>query len=212
MRELKVIVDPHEPNEVKEILRILGAHFEVRALSVGDLMDEAGRVVIERKSLNDLINSATGGRLWSQLHRLSASIGREKIVLLIHGIKTSNPFWKWSDLMGLIASIAIRYPIQVIWAPDLRSALLIAVRMIKKAGEGKIGKPKPAPISSELRMRLARFLGIPTSTCDRLLYRFKTVSGIVKASVQELKQVRGIGDRYARQIRQRLTEPLGARK
>jgi len=202
-----IIVDSREPAIVPSLLKLMGFKYKRMAMEFGDFTDTRGRIIIERKSIDDLLNSAEDGRLWIQLNKMvEHSVHRS--ILVIHGRASSRPSWGWSKIVGLIASLSIRYPIQVIWLPDLRSAVLFTAKAIEKAEEGKIGRPRPAPISSDLLIRLSRFLGIPIPVCDRLLTQFETVERISGASEEELMKIRGIGHRYAKQILKRLREAL----
>ncbi|RLF22278.1 MAG: hypothetical protein DRN15_09430 [Thermoprotei archaeon] len=63
-----IIVDKHEPKRFVETLRKMGVKVEVKSLPLGDYIVKD--YVVERKTLDDLINSIQTARIWKQLYRL----------------------------------------------------------------------------------------------------------------------------------------------
>lgn len=68
---VRVEVDVHEPDHIRDELRRLGAETATLSLLIGDY--RSGGSIVERKSVGDLHTSLTTGRLWGQLGRLRAA-------------------------------------------------------------------------------------------------------------------------------------------
>lgn len=68
--QLRIIVDEREKKSgIPDLLKAVGVNIEIKTLPVGDYI-VAPEIVVERKSIRDLISSIFDGRLFDQCNRL----------------------------------------------------------------------------------------------------------------------------------------------
>lgn len=82
---MRIVVDSREKEHVRKWLFKRGVRYDVEALPTGDYLfvgDDGKRVLVERKTVNDLIGSYRSGRLKDQFTRMSKE---ECPILLVTG-------------------------------------------------------------------------------------------------------------------------------
>jgi len=200
---MRIEVSCQEPAVCVQILRQLGHTPVVQVLKVGDYCTD--KVVIERKEIRDLAASIKDGRLSSQLYRMSRD--NRFAWLVIHGDPLDVPGFTRESLWGLVASVTVRYGIQVIWIVShgaLRQALYIIGKICEKVEEGKLGRPWIVPVTvkhcDERVVMLRKAFGIPERVAVNLIKRFGCIRDIMNATEKELMSVDGIGVNRARRI------------
>ena len=119
-------VDSREPQMVYDTLKAMGVSYVVEKLDYGDF--EGEHLVMERKHFPDLYQSIRDMRLFDQVHGLvdyADEVGKLP-VLGVHGGVEELP----SDVQineeviyGAIASVSIRYGVQVVWVRSLYDLL-----------------------------------------------------------------------------------------
>jgi len=77
-----IICDIHEPREIGYLIGNLGVKIEIKSLPIGDYLIN-DRVLVERKTISDLLSSTYNGRIFNQLKNLADLSG--KCLLLIEG-------------------------------------------------------------------------------------------------------------------------------
>jgi DNA excision repair protein ERCC-4 len=88
-KTMKVIVDMREfRSELPSILHKKGFHIEPCTLEVGDYVITP-TICVERKSINDLIESLSNGRLYNQCNAMSRAY---KIPMLLIEFDRNKPF------------------------------------------------------------------------------------------------------------------------
>ena len=125
-----MIIDDREPKPQREVILNLAKSSKVEAivrrLKFGDflLSPESGKniVAIERKEVNDLLNSLSSGRLRRQLSGLKSDVNLDTIFLLVEGTlshkivdgtvwaATKNreqTGWRWLAVADFLASIQL---------------------------------------------------------------------------------------------------------
>lgn len=207
---MDVQVDTREPELVA---RILSRYYRVKRvkLETGDILGV--RVVVERKSLNDLVNSAFQGRLDQQMLALTTFADDHDLlpVLFVHGVLSSvEPYVQKADTLvyGLLSSAVVRYGVHLIWTPTLTDGLEIIARVDRKIVEGKLGQPRKPRVrrrdqSNRQAAVLATLLQIPLSSAREIMGR-GGLRWVLNASDEELLRVKGIGPKTLRRIRRML--------
>ena len=113
-----IIADVHEKNSlvISELHRSKQVRLEIRSLKIGDYV--IGNVIVERKTVSDLISSMINKRLIQQLNQMSKY---DKSLLIIEGdldevLDEDNNIAK--AVRGLILSICVNNGIPVIYSND----------------------------------------------------------------------------------------------
>jgi len=201
---MSVIVDSREPKWVSKALRRYGLSVKIEALDFGDIMNR--RVIIERKTMSDLWNSISDGRLTKQskfMVKLAESEGKIPY-FVIHGYLEREPHIDFNRVMsmvyGTIASLSYRSGAQVIYTEDEDMAVYIMVKILKGVSEGKVAMPWIIRNSDKRVQALVNLFGIAPSLAKALLFHFKSVKRVLEAGKEELMMVNGIGEHKAKRI------------
>jgi len=211
-REIHVIADHRESaSGVVEALRAVpGVTVNLETLVVGDYLID-GKLVIERKTLLDLVASIKEGRLLRQALRLAVSEYRPAILLEGKGSDLAGRGMRREAIQGALISISL-----LIGVPILRSLepaesaqlMVYAARQIRGSASGALPRYGKRP-KGKRRLQLYLLQGLPGVGPERacwLLEHFGTVEAVVAASIGELAEVRGIGDKIAKAIRWAVSE------
>ncbi|OPZ68439.1 MAG: excinuclease ABC subunit C [bacterium ADurb.Bin478] len=203
---IPVIADDREKKSdvVDELLRLPQVRLTIQRLPVGDYL-VADRLLFERKTLVDLVASIKDGRLFTQARRLAAAKGIPALILQGTGSDLRSQGMSREAIQGALVSLAFRFGIPVLRARDGRECVSL---MLYAAGQTADGKKvllrRPAALGkSKQRRQLYILQGLPgvgDARSRHLLERFQTPANVFTASVDELKQVQGIGRIQAEKI------------
>ena len=178
-----ILIDYREPHTIADQLKLRVPIKTVR-LPIGDYI--IGDVVIERKTVSDLVHSAADHRLWNQLHTLH-SVNR-KTYILVEGTLPET-----KQVCGLINYAVIRCNVPVIYTKDPQhtASLLYTIFLAKR-------KPPPTPLLPSLCTHiqpqyaiLCQFPLIGIKTARVLLQKFGNLSNIFQAPPTQLKEILG---------------------
>ncbi len=202
-----IYVDDREPDRIVKILGSIGVIAEKRRLDVSDylIVNKSYEVAIERKEINDFVNSIVDGRIFRQAHKLTSRyplsfifiIGDIKDILEIRDIGVE-------PLIGAIISITIRNELGQIIPLFFRDEyeMCLAMKYIERKlikGELKIVPRISYREDYEIAMLMA-IPGIGEEKAKRLIKHFKNLRNIANASITELMRVNGIGEKQAKRI------------
>lgn len=176
-----------------------------RRLAVGDyLFDD--RVLFERKTAIDFGQSLIDGRLFSQALRLRQS--RLSSVMILEGQQAD---WKKTGirreaLQGALITLTIMIGVPVLHsahAEESAKLMLQTARQADRVIQGGLSRPGYRPKGKRKRQIfiLQGLPGIGPQRADRLLEAFGSIEEIIKADVDELSSVKGIGRSTAEEIR-----------
>ncbi len=210
--KLSVFVDQRERSS--EVFRLLMLDPEVdvvvKQLPVGDYI-LSDRVVIERKSYKDLVDSIIDGRLFSQAKELSETFSRPIIVVEgRNGGRSIHP----NAIRGAIASLSVDYGIPVVFtegAEDTYNFIKIVAKreQIERNRLPRIRGEKKILTKPEMQLFIVESLpGVGPKLARELLRHFKTVERVFTASERELATVEGVGEKRAKEIREVITSPF----
>jgi ERCC4-related helicase/ERCC4-type nuclease len=203
----RIVLDHREQaGGVTRHLHALGAQLEARQLDVGDFV-LSDRVVVERKTATDFIDSLIDGRLFEQLKALK-SYPRPFVVIEgdgLYGVRNLSA----EAVAGALAAITVDHGIPVLQTKDaLETARFLAsVAKREQQREGrKIALRPGKPLTDDERQLflLGGLPGVSDVLARRLLERFGSVLGVFNASVRELADVEGLGPQKASEIRRLL--------
>jgi len=227
---VKIIVDHREHHQLP-LLREVFSEIISTQLSLGDylIIQDNQAVVVERKTITDLIASIRSNRLWDQLLRLmkAEEINEYRItrrILLIHGSfsKYSNTLFlspkrglntQWAQLMGAFCEILYVYNTPIIYAENDTAFKAFLRILAKREATGKNDKmpearwymkPQKATLPKKDRKKyiLTSLPYIGERLAENLLTQFTTIANIASASVKELEKVPKIGKKKAKLIHQ----------
>lgn len=209
---VRVIADHREmaSGVVRELAQ-LGVAIEARQLEVGDYI-LSDRVGVERKSVQDFLQSMVDKRLLSQAKLLAETF--ERPVLILEGesdelymIRAIHP----NAIRGALAAVAVDFGVSILPTRNERetAAVLATIarrEQVEKDREVAVrGEAKGLTLQEQQRFIVEGLPGVSAVLAERLLEHFGTVERVMAASEKELQQVRGIGPEKAREIRRVLS-------
>ncbi|MEA3190423.1 MAG: hypothetical protein QOD77_1005 [Thermoplasmata archaeon] len=212
----RVVFDAREQaGGVVKHLAELGCILEGRTLDTGDFV-LSDRIVVERKSCADFVDSLVDGRLFEQLRALKA-YPRPFLLLegeSLHGHRAVSP----EAIFGALAAIVVEHGIPVVSARDpLETArFLHAVAKREQFRDHRKMAVRPAKPAMDDRERqlflVAGLPGISDTLAERLLARFGSAAAVFAASAAALAEVDGVGPGKASEVRRVLDAPYAPRR
>lgn len=219
----RIVVDKREKNSrIPEFLIINNLHVDFANLTVGDYIISP-EIAIERKTINDLINSIYDGRLFVQCSELMHFYSKPLLIIEgninqlmvdIESDSNSSQIRKVSydtitKIYEALATIAIIFRIPIIHTPsaEYTTKFIISLRnnvirtgtsidgpLIKKIKKGNKIHLQQLSILSSLP-------GVGDKLAIRLLKKFKTPLRALNATVAELSMIPGFGIARAERIK-----------
>nr|WP_320133493.1 ERCC4 domain-containing protein [uncultured Holophaga sp.] len=186
-----------------------GVELRIARLDLGDYRVD-GHLVVERKSLPDLLASIRDGRLFRQTAAL-ASCG-ERCMLLLEGRvqDIQHAHMRREAIQGALICISLIWGIPILRALDgAESArlMLLAAAQLRRTQRPIAFRPGACPRGLQRAQThvLQGLPGIGRSLALRLLEHFGSVEAVMSADAATLRQVDGIGPDRAARIRRLLT-------
>lgn len=201
----KIIVDYREyrSNVVKN-LTINGVSIEPKQLDVGDYI-LSSRIGVERKEVDDYLDSLMSGKLFKQISNLREAYSRPILVLEGENLLTRRNI-NHNAIFGSLASISVDFGIPVLRTNDSKETASLLNTIAKR--EQKEDKKYIAIRGDKTQMSMKerqQFVieGLPnisTVLAKRLLNHFGNIKNIANASEKDLMEVEGIGKNIASDI------------
>ena len=205
-------VDHREINSgVVEALEADGFKILVKTLPAGDYVVD-NRVFIERKTTKDFIRSIIDGRLFGQAAKLK-KFGNNQL-FIIEGLNPGlSAGINQKAVEGAILSLAVSWQLPILYCDCPRHTAfiigLIHAQITKRAGTFKqktYWKKKSNNRELQKKNILESMPMIGPHLANELLSNFGSLNKIFEASVDELKDVPGIGKKKAEKIKWMLKE------
>ena len=207
----KVSVDSREASAVPQIVEALrdsGLEVEVKPLPCDYAVEVEGGWAIERKTPTDLAGSIRSGRLWRELEKLKLVEGLRPVLLVEGSLALLEKFTSWSptSIVGVINSVLFDWGVDVVFLPSRKWTVAYLVQLARSAeAEGR--RPHPLRVKEKAErpedyaLMVAESLpGVSAVKARALLRHFKTLRRLFNASIEELVQVEGIGEKTAEKI------------
>ncbi|MFN4335984.1 MAG: ERCC4 domain-containing protein [Candidatus Nitrosocaldus sp.] len=206
----RIVVDERERrSRVPDALQELGMDVEYAMLDVGDYI-VYGDCCIERKSIDDLINSIFDARLFIQVDYMLKLYSRP--IVIVEGSSASIASIDRPEVMyGALASLAVEFRVPVLFTPSYMHTAVAIVALARHCKsksadrEPLLRRIKKGSSDGSLKEQqlsiIASLPGIGGKLASRLLERFGSPMGIFSASIADLARVEGIGYAKARRIR-----------
>lgn len=215
---LRIVIDEREKNsKVPYFLKENGIYTDFVQLNVGDYI-LSHDIVIERKTVSDLLSSIYDGRLYIQCSELLKFYS--KPVVIIEGDISSvfsnerNIQEKISRIYDAIGSITIFFRIPIIHTLSAEHTSKFLIVMLNKATKNGPTGPllKKIKKSNQIEIQqlsiLSSLPGIGDKLAIKLLNRFHTPLKALNASTAELAMVPGLGNARAEKIKKILSNKV----
>jgi len=189
-------------------------HVTVMRLKLGDYLVD-GRFLFERKTLPDLVTSIISGRLFTQALRLAGARLRPALILEGTSNELAESGMRWEAVQGALITVTFFCAIPILSTrtpEETVRTMLFAAQQGRTYAMGSLPRPGYRPTGKRAR-QLFMLQGLPRigpERANRLLARFGSVEAVIKASVEELCAVPGIGKPIAERIRWSVAEPFSA--
>lgn len=179
------------------------------ALKTGDYVSD--KVMVERKSLQDLHQSTFNGRLNDQIGRMV--LDDRLPVLLVTGnlkeyskkLENANVEPKVEMLFSVIAENMVRYNIPVFWVENVINGLIVIVKFMEKMDEDKW----MVPLKRDSDGLCARLMKIKKWQWIEIKERFgPSMEDMSMCDVDDFKTIDGIGPMKAKFIKRILCEDV----
>ncbi|VVB77319.1 3'-flap repair endonuclease Xpf [uncultured archaeon] len=200
-----MIIDNRERNaELLDRLTGLRVEMTFAQLPVGDYVI-SDRMCVERKTVKDFEGSIMNARLFDQADRLSRGFG--KPILLIEGAEADFTLAP-NVILGTVVSLFADHNVQVIRSAcaDETAAVLAKLAEREQNAEERlpriVGQKRAFTNAQWQALILGTIPGVGPKLAKSLLSRFRTISGVVAASEDELTEVDKVGKKKAKRIRE----------
>ena len=207
----KVIVDMREfRSELPSLLHKRGMDIEPVTLEVGDYILTPD-ICVERKSINDLIGSLNGGRLYNQATSMTRFYTRPMLLIEFDQGKSFALQGKYylskdigsSDLVQRLQLLTIHFPkLRILWSPSPHATAELFEEL--KRGREEPDASKAAAISIEfiddynndkfnpqLYDFLGKLPGMTTRNIYGVLNKVNTLSELMTLSQEDLEELLG---------------------
>ncbi len=201
-KEIKIIIDHREYRSgVVRNLITLGISVESQQLDVGDYI-LSSRIGVERKNVDDFLNSLINGKLFSQISRLRDAYPRPMLIIEGEGLLTKRNI-KHNAIYGSLVSIMIDYGIPIFTTKDdIETANILSLAAKREQIKDKKsvslrGEKTSMSIQEQQQFIIEGLPNVSSTIAKRLLANFGTIKAIVNATEDELQEINGIGKHIA---------------
>jgi Fanconi anemia group M protein len=204
-KQVKIIVDHREyRSNVVRNLSVRGASIEPQQLNIGDYV-LSSRLGVERKNVDDFLQSLIDGKLFKQVARLRDAYSRPVLIIEGEGLLTKRNI-SHNAIFGSIVSIIVDFGIPMITTKNaLETADLLHIMARREQREDKKevavrGEKTSMSLREKQQFIVEGMPNVSAVIAKRLLGRFGSIKNIVNASEEELREVDGIGENIASEI------------
>ncbi len=203
---MRVVIDDREPDRVRRHLeRLPGVFIEVRRLALGDyLVDE--RLLVERKTVDDLAASVCDGRLFRQARRLAAHRSQAVCFVLEGTSRGAERIGVSREaLQGAVISLTLVFGVPLLRSRDSDETARLLVyaggQVARAAAVSAHRSGRKVGASERIRMRMLQAIpGIGPLRARALLACFGGIPALVSATVDEIAAADGIGRMTAARV------------
>lgn len=195
--------DRETSSRVVEILSNTGAALQLGRLPSGDYAI-GDRIIIERKTARDFVDTLVERDLLGQLRVLAGSAPRP--VLIIEGgdlytMRDIHP----NAIRGTLAAIAVDLGISILFTKDEEDTAQMILVLTRREEGGDRERSLPAKRvghspREQQELVVASFPDIGLKNARFLLDHFGSIRAVVNASEEELLEVKGIGGQRSKTI------------
>jgi len=209
---LLVFADSREHGSVIDRLFKNGINVKVGQLKAGDFIISED-VGVERKTTDDFVNSLVDKRLFEQAQKLKQNFVRP--LYIIEGnfenlFSVRNVDSK--AILGALTSLILDWQVPLLFSrnPEETADIITNLAKREQVDNKKLvsvrSGQKPKILTEQQQYFIEGLPNIGPTAARNLLKHFTTPKNILNASIEELKEVDGIGKILAEQIRKLLDE------
>jgi Fanconi anemia group M protein len=205
MSRVLIFIDIREANSgILEYFWQYDCDVQKKMLLFGDFV-ASDRVIIEKKTTKDFIQSITDKRLFQQLKSIKDNF--EKPVLIIEGEESLYGVLQPNIIRGTLAAIAVDMGIPIIWTKDMADTAgivyWIARREQLQENRNNVLRNKRMPDTMEEKQEylVSSLPDVSTVRAKALLKHFKSPKNVFNAKEEELTDVKGIGKKISERIK-----------
>ena len=190
---------------------------EMDTLPTGDYWI-GDRIIIERKTLCDFLNSVKTGRIFHQAYRMAQTAKNGLIILEGDKSMVESSFMSRKAVQGVLIHLTVFLGIPVIRSLNIKETASLLVDICSQFQRQELPRPKPVihglpgiRISKKQRQKLFVLQNLPGIGAIKgfaLLRSFHTIENILNASTSDLIHVKGIGKRLTNRIFEIFHEPF----
>lgn len=210
-RKVKIFVDKREISSgIIEELGNYDCEVKEMTLAVGDYI-LSDRVVVERKSADDFLQSIINQRLFKQLKGLKDNYNKPVLILEGNSLNSDRRVPE-NVIRGALASVALDFSVPILWTRDISetAGMIFWIAQREQLGEKRElairGGRKSLPLYEQQEFLVAGLPGISNIRSREMLKYFKTPADIFLAEEKELIKVKKIGKVTAKNIRKVLNK------
>ena len=182
-----ITIDYREKNSlVPTKLISIGHKIILKELKVGDYLVKD--TIIERKTIQDFIQSMINGRLKKQLKELKQYSNH---LLIIEGEFNKNKFKNQNALKGFVLSITLNHKVPIIFTKNEEETSIYLSLLAKRKFSSTPINPTKSNLSQneQLEYILQAFPNIGPKKSKQLLQEFKTLKNIFNKKEENLKSI-----------------------
>ncbi|MFC6952317.1 DEAD/DEAH box helicase [Halorubellus litoreus] len=208
---VEVVVDQREMDSTipRELSKRDGVTTRLETLSVGDYV-LSDRVVVERKSVDDFLDTLTGGdrSMFEQLGDATRHYSRPVVVVegegSLYGRRQVHP----NAIRGALASLAVDFGVSVLRtqseADTMELLSVIAEREQEVDGRevSVHGEKASKTLTEQQEYVVSSIADVGPVTARSLLEHFSTVEAVMTARQEDLEEVAGVGAVTAERVRE----------
>ena len=205
MNKVLVFIDSREAKSgIIEYFWQYDCDVQKKMLLFGDFI-ASDRVVIEKKTVNDFVQSITDKRLFQQLKAMKDNF--EKPVLIIEGQESLYGILQPNVIRGALAAISVDLGVPIIWTKDMADTAGIVYwiarrEQLQERREIDLRNKKiPEATEEKQEYLVASLPDVSRVRSKALLKHFKSPRNVFNATAEELKKVNGIGKGIAEKIK-----------
>ena len=193
---VKIIVDHRESRS--PVMRFLSQKdiiVEPQQLDVGDYIISS-RIGVERKTVDDFLNSLIEGKLFVQMKNLRATYSRPLLLIEGDGLLTKRNI-SHNAIFGSFVSIIVDFGIPIITthiSQETADFLAVMAHREQKEGDKAVairGEKTARTISEQQQFLVEGLPNISAVLAQRLLQHFGSIRSLANASEEDLCQITG---------------------
>ena len=207
----EVRVDDRETSsKVVEILSNMGVSLVLGRLPSGDYAI-GDRILIERKTARDFVDTLVERDLFGQLKALAESAPRPVLIIEGGDLYTARDIHP-NAVRGSLAAIAVDLGISILFTKDEEDTAQMILVLARREEGGERERTLPMKrhghsLREQQELVIASFPDIGLKNARLLLDHFGTVRGVVNATEEELLTIRGIGEQRSKKIHELARRP-----
>ncbi|MEA3378158.1 MAG: DEAD/DEAH box helicase [Nanoarchaeota archaeon] len=208
---IKMIADSRERGSgIIKHLAEKGIGLNLKNIHTADFI-VGDNIGIERKTVQDFVNSIIDKRLLVQIKNLKNNFASPLLIIEgsedIYSARNIHP----NAIRGMLASIALSFGVPMIYTADFKDTAELLILIAKKAQKEKkefgLRFEKKPLTTMEMQEYIVESLpGVGPSLAKSLLKNLKTIKNIVNAEHGDLKDIEKIGSKKAKEIKRIVEE------